>query len=214
MPGDYDFDYILRLDADLQHKDTEKIPVLVAALTERLGGVSKDSHSDNNGGFQLRLLGATNVAEQPVDIDIGFVPKAEVQLFTTNQAISERLAWIRNHVSEEAYETTITNIVLAKDLLKKGGAYKKVEHGGMGGVGVENWILLNGGNLEQAFRAFWDVAHEAGQTRSFVDFQSSYKILDPGINLKFNKHDDFVKVLKPEGYQAMLKVIGEYLNLT
>ena len=102
---------------------------------------------------------------------------------------------------------------MAKTVLKQGEAYKKLEHGGIGGIGVENWILENKGNAIEAFQSFYRSAHDkSGTLLPFDEFQKNYKIIDPGINVKFGRHDNFLYVLKSDGYVKMNEVIEKYLR--
>lgn len=208
---DYDFDLVLRLDKN----DMPKVTRIYEDLKKIFDGEDNGSHADAGQGHQLRLKNAkSNVGTDMFDVDVAFVSKSEVTVFGSHDAVSERLRWIKEHVSESAYESTIANIVLTKKVLKEGNAYKKQEHGGIGGIGVENWILSNGGNMMEAFRSFHDASHDAnGQRRSFEEFKKDYMIMDPGINVKFNRHDDYVSdVLKQSGYEAMCTVIEKYLT--
>lgn len=79
-------------------------------------------------------------------------------------------------------------------------------------MGVENWLLANGGNIAKAFRSFRDMAYEDGVRLPYEKFKEKCKILDPGVNIKFSGHDNFIAVLKPAGYEAMLNAIEKYLG--
>ncbi len=212
LPHSFDFDLVLKLDLG----DEAKVGALVRALKEKLLPTRDNSHGATDEGdmFQLRFEGAV-IAGTPVDIDIAFVKKSELAVYGSHDAVKEKLDWIRQHNGDDAYEDVVANILVAKDVLKKSESYKKLEHGGMGGIGVENWILAHGGNFEHAAKAFWQAAHhESGDRRSLVDFQSQYQIIDPGVNVKFRAHDNFVKILKEQGYRNMLKAIGDYFDWT
>jgi hypothetical protein len=209
-PNNYDFDLVLRLDSADMPKVSEVIKEFQQILQAESYG---DSHGDNNGGYQLRAKKATGIDGNPMDIDIGFVGKSELVQFGSHNAVEEKLKWIKNNIGQEAYEETIANVILTKQVLKEGKAYKKLEDGGIGGIGVENWILANGGNMARAFETFSKAAHdENGAIISLQEFRTKYKILDPGINLKFNNHDNFIGILKENGYQAMVKTIENYLG--
>ena len=207
-PNNYDFDLVLRLD----DADMGKIPKVAGELRDIFKPEKEESHSDGDNGYQLRAKKAVGIDGNPIDIDVAFVRKSQLVQFGSHDAVEEKLDWIKNNVGQEAYEQTVANIVLAKKVLKEGGAYKKFEHGGFGGIGVENWILANGGNMLKAFESFSRAAHgENGEVLSLDDFRKKYKILDPGVNMKFNSHDNFISVLKETGYQAMLKTIEAYI---
>ncbi|MDB5259350.1 MAG: hypothetical protein JWO73_558 [Candidatus Taylorbacteria bacterium] len=211
-PGDFDFDFSLKLDA----KDFPKSPQLVRAIKDVMIFDKDDSHQEAGGYYQLRVKGVTSIGGQQLDkaldIDIGFSSKSDLSAYGSHDAIRDKLKHLKGHDGPEAYEQTVANIILAKQILKEGHAYKKQEDGGFGGIGVENWILGHGGNIEEAFRSFRDAAYENGQKVPYEIFKEKYKILDPGINIKYSGHDDFIRVLKPGGYDAMLRTIENYLS--
>ncbi len=211
-PGDFDFDFSLKLDA----KDFPRAAELAQAIKGVMTFAKDDSHQENGGYYQLRVKGVTSIGgqqlEKPLDIDIGFASKSDLSVYGSHDAIRDKLNYIKSHGGQEAYEQTIANVVLTKQILKQGHAYKKLEDGGFGGVGVENWILANGGNMEEAFKSFRNAAYENGQRLPYEKFKEKYRILDPGVNIKFSSHDNFIDVLKPNGYEAILNAIENYLN--
>lgn len=210
LPGAFDFDLVLKLDL----ADEKKADRIVSALREKWSPAKDNSHGSNAPGdlFQLRFEGA-RIGEVVLDIDIAFVRKSELSVYGSHDAIKEKLTWIQKHLGNEAQDDIVANIIVAKEVLKRADAYKKLEHGGIGGIGVENWLLAHGGNFEQAARAFWKAAHdESGKLRSLANFQDHYQIIDPGVNVKFQSHDNFIHILKEQGYQNMLVAIGKYFN--
>lgn len=211
LPGDYDFDFTLRLD----DTDLGKIPLIARKIIDRFSPREDKSHVEEGGYYQLRAMGAQISDESVADVDIGFVAKSQEVVYGAHDALADKLQWIRDNLDEGQYGLTVANIVLAKKILKNGHAYKPVEDGGMGGVGVENWILQNGGNIDLAFRSFWETAHSGqdGQTVPLESFREMYSIIDAGINVKHNRRDNYVFKLKEDGYEAMLGVIGDYLDL-
>lgn len=210
MPGNFDFDLVLKLDRG----DEAKVGAIVSALANKLRPEKDESHRGNSAGdlFQLRFFGATGIGEKPVDVDIAFVAKSELAVYGSHDAVKDKLDHIKNTSGRDAYDTVLANIVLTKEVLKKGSAYKKQEHGGLGGIGVENWILAHGGNMLNAFKAFRDSAYDGEKRRTLTEFKQQYKIIDPGINVKFLKHDNFVELLTETGYSSMLRVINSYLS--
>ncbi|MEA2056631.1 MAG: hypothetical protein U9O78_02890, partial [Patescibacteria group bacterium] len=206
--GEIDFDLILDLDTGaFEHAMAIKAKMIQSFEPE------EDASHTEEGYVQVRSIGSKAVIPgEKVDIDVGIRRKAELKPFTTDEAISAKLGWIRDNLGEDQYYEVVTNIVLVKRLLKGVGVYKKLD-GGFGGVGVETWILSNDGNLETAFNTFWEAAHdEAGNRRSLSSFREHYTILDPGINFKFNRHDDYVYVLDEAGYKGILDLIETRLG--
>ncbi len=211
LSGDYDFDLSLKLDTG----DFSKASEIADKFKSAFKATSSDFYSEGDEYSQLRLKGVTEIQgmplEKPTDIDIGFAKKSELVVYASHDAVKEKLEWIERNLGPEAYEQTIANILLAKQVLKAGSAYKKLDHGGFGGIGTENWILANGGNMLEAFKTFREAAYENGERVSLDTFRKRYKILDPGFNIKFKGHDNYIGILKPEGYEAMLNTIELYL---
>ncbi len=210
IPGNFDFDLVLKID----HQDEAKVATIVAALKEKLRPVKDESHDGNSESdlYQLRFFGANVGQGDPLDIDIAFVKKSELLVYGSHDAVKDKLTNIKETAGEDAYETVLANIVLAKEILKKGGAYKKLEHGGLGGIGVENWVLAHGGNMIRAFETFRAAAYQGKKRRTLSEFKEQYPLVDPGINLKSLKHGDFVQLLTESGYKNMLQVIEDYLR--
>jgi hypothetical protein len=109
---------------------------------------------------------------------------------------------------------------LAKEILTVEHAYKRFEDGGLGGIGVENWILQNNGNLQKAMTSFWESCHdETNRIIPFDQFKQDYWIIDPGINLRpginpdIHSHDNFTARMRSEGYLKMVEAVGSYLEL-
>ncbi len=212
----FDFDFSLKLDA-LEIKNIEKISSEIMSqfvFQKRLGGETKSNY------IQLRMQGVTSIGgvelPQPVDIDIGVGSKSELRQFETQDALKEKMEYIKTRNGEEAYEDTLANIVLAKRILKQAHAYKKANsdggEGGFAGVGTENWILANNGNMLDAFTSFKKAAYDVNGTRlPFEEFKKRYQLYDAGINIKKQRHDNFIEVLNEQGYSNMLVAIEKYI---
>lgn len=211
MSENFDFDLALRIDI----ADEAKIPAIVQALHEKFSPSKDESHAGNTPSdlYQLRFMGAKGFGDKPVDIDIAFVKKSELSVYGSHDAVRDRLDWVREHLGEASYEDVVSNIIMAKKVLKDGDAYKKKEDGGMGGIGVENWILANGGNLHQAAESFWNAAHDGSTQISLETFKSRYSVIDPGVNVKFLAQDNYVSMLNENGYAKTLKVLQKYLQI-
>lgn len=216
MPGDGDFDFMMRLDKK-QMTNPEKLRELKESLLKALG---KDSTNEVTGGGDFRLKGVSIEAlDVSVDIDITFVEKTDKLTYSTERALEDRLKSIREQ-SPEQYSLVVANILLAKQTLKDAGVYKpnrgEVPQGGLGGVGVENWILQNGGSFEKATIEFLN----ASKDKTFEEFKKSYSIWDFGENHLASKkgiypHDNFVENnMSEQGYLKMKEVLTNYLNKT
>ena len=212
-PGSGDFDFIMRLDKAILH-DPSKKEKLKQVLLKNLGEVNSQNLT-NEGDF--RLKGVQIDRDTYVDIDITFTVKTDKISYSSDMALQDRLGTIKK-ISQEKYKFVVANILLAKQVLKQAGVYKPRRgddpQGGLGGIGIENWILQNGGSFIDAAKSFIDAANE----KSFEEFKSSYQIWDFGQNHLSERrgqylHDDFVaNNMSEEGYHKMVRALKEYVN--
>lgn len=207
-----DFDLSLLLDA----RDFPRAAELAKAFISRCRYKSDNSHSDREGYFQLRLVGVSAIGKEiidpPIDLDIGFAKNSELEVFSSHEAVKEKLEFIGQNQGESFKQEAIANIILAKKVLKAGGVYKKFEENGLGGIGVETWILQHSGNFLEAVESFLNAAKTAKTVRSFEKFKEKYKIFDPGINIKKKRHDDFVRNLSESSYRKMVGILSDYIE--
>lgn len=208
VPGNYDFDMSLQLDPNDSKRISEIADVVKGVLK-----LQQDASHTETDYIQVRGIGSQIIEGEVLDIDIGIGKRSDEGIFASSDSIAQKLESIRTTLGNEAYLDALANIVLAKKILKAGHAYKKLEDGGMGGIGVENWILLHNGNMFDAFQSFWQTSHdEQGGVLPYEEFAKRYKVFDAGLNIKFNRHDNFIRVLKPNGYTALVETIGRYLR--
>ena len=212
MPGDGDFDFMLKLDRKIKD-DPEKMNKLKLALL-------KEFHCDENdmidsGDFRLKKVKLDNL-DVPVDIDITFEVKTDKIAYSTDECLKDRLKNIRKTNPEE-YHLILSNILLAKKYLKEFEVYKPDRgdnpQGGLGGVGIENWILQYGGSFYDAAKSFIESAHG----KSFEEFQKSYVIWDFGENHLVTRkniypHDNFVYNMSESGYKKMKDALEKLLK--
>ena len=237
-PGSGDFDYLARLDRSILNDPTKKQQITDALLAafgkaDEVNGTSNQidnldhnedgegegeaSQADNksrivNGNLRLKQVSIDGLAE-PVDIDITFAQKTNKVQYPTDAALADRLSNIKNQ-SETKYRQVLANIIYAKQFLKAAGAYKPRRSpeaegvGGLGGVGIENWVLQHGGSFKQAARDFLTIADSCS---SFEDFCAHYPVWDYGENhkgIRSKPHDNFVADnMNQEGYERMKQAL-------
>jgi hypothetical protein len=202
--GDGDFDYSLRLDRAILQNSGLLNQIQQALATEL--GLAIDGRGN---------LRASDGSTEKVDIT--FIQKTNKLVHTSEQEIIDRLENIRGQ-SPEQYEQVIANIVFAKKLLKQADAYKPrgaaTSQGGLGGIGIENWILQNGGSFVAAAREFMVAAEQAD---GFEKFKRLYKVYDLGQNQLYEMRDnepfdEFVDGnMNENGYQKMKAALAEFL---
>ena len=212
-PSDGDFDFMMRLDK-LILSNPSRLNELKQTLLRNLGR-ENSSELIGTGDFRLKSVQIDN--DTSVDIDITFTEKTDKISYSTDMALQDRLATIQK-TDPKKYKYVVANILLAKQVLKKAEVYKpnrgQIPQGGLGGVGIENWILQNGGSFIDAAISFV----EAADGKSFSEFQSTYQIWDFGDNHLAERrgqyaHDNFVANNMSEvGYQKMVQELKEYLK--
>ena len=212
-PGDGDFDFMMRLDKTIL-SNPARLNELKQTILRNLG---RENSSELTGTGDFRLKSVPIDTDMSVDIDITFTEKTDKVSYSTDMALQDRLATIQRN-DPEKYKYVVANILLAKQVLKKAEAYKpnrgEIPQGGLGGVGIENWILQNGGSFIDAAKSFV----EAADGKSFSEFQSTYQIWDFGDNHLAERrglysHDNFVSNNMSEaGYQKMVQALKEYLK--
>ena len=214
-PGSGDFDYMARLDRSILNNPTKRQQITDALLTAF--GRENDGSAIVNGNLRLKQVSIDGLAE-PVDIDITFAQKTNKVQYPTDAALADRLDNIKNQ-SETKYQQVLANIIYAKQFLKAAGAYKPRRSpeakgiGGLGGVGIENWVLQHGGSFKQAARDFLAVADSCS---GFEDFCTHYPVWDYGENhkgIRSKPHDNFVADnMNPEGYERMKEALRAVVN--
>lgn len=218
-PGDGDFDFMIRLDNILLRNSSQ----IKEQIKRALDAISRPTIEDITASGDFRFKGVSiQGLEDKVDIDLTFTKRTDEIEYTTEECIRDRLETIKRNNPDD-YKYVIANILLAKKVLKTAGAYKKKSapepemgkkdiRGGLGAVGIENWILQNGGSFERAARDFLKTASTCG---TLTDFQNKYAIWDFGENYTAGKnypHDNFVYNMNEEGFQKMKKTLEDYIR--
>lgn len=221
LPNDYDYDYYLRLDKRNLYTYDEK-----NCLISNLKNLEKNLNeylnpSKNIPGKEGRVRGTgINIdgLKKAVDIDVTFTQKTNKTTYSTDMALEERLNNIKENNSDK-YEDVIANIVLAKYVLKKANCYKPdrsdSNQGGIGGVGVENWILQNGGSFKNSCLEFLSAATIDGQMVPFNEFKQKYFIWDLGENRENRNEypfDNFINNMNESGYKKMYNALSTYVK--
>ena len=159
-----------------------------------------------------------------MDIDLSFTERTDEIEYSTDECVKDRLETIKNQ-SEEDYKYVVANILTAKSYFKRIGAYKKQNaaapepgkedtRGGFGAVGIENWVLQNGGSFEKAARGFMEVAEKC---KDLSEFQNQYAIWDFGENHTSSEkdsypHDNFVYNMNEAGYKKIKEGLASLIE--
>ena len=237
-PNDGDFDFIVRLDKALI-SDAKKLEEFKNLLRKELKTRAEVKEETAKGDFRYKKVSLDGL-DEPVDIDMTFIQKTDKVEYSTDMCLKDRLETIRN-LSEEKYQAVLANIILAKKVLKEGKCYKphhapeNIREDGLGGVGVENWILQNGGSFYAASKSFLAATEQAQteiknnpnissmskeeQARAEFDcFKKYYQIWDFGKNhmseeKKTYPHDEFVyDNMAVDGYIRMKETLRAYVK--
>lgn len=219
LPGDGDFDFMVKLDGKILNAPQELKQLLEKSLCTL--DMPSESIITAKGDFRFKDVSIEGLKDK-VDIDLSFTKRTDEIEYTTEECIKDRLETIRKNNPED-YKCVVANILLAKTVLKSAGAYKKKSspepqngqedtRGGLGAVGIENWILQNGGSFEKAARDFLEVARECF---GLSDFQQNYAIWDFGENYMAGdhySHDNFVYNMNDNGYSNMVNALEDYIR--
>ena len=214
VPGNGDFDFILKCSSREEQKE------MISKMRTFIHGTPTGGDNEFNIRYEdVKIEGL----ETPVDIDVtSETKKLEVE-YSSDLCVRDRLDNIRNTYGEEAVEQVVDNILVAKKKLKEIGAYKKstskgsTELGGFGGIGVENWVLQNGGSFILAMETFLDATKgENGEDIRFEEVKKKYPIYDFGQNhrveIKNDGHDHFIEGLTGAGFTKMKEKFPEILR--
>lgn len=215
--NDSDHDFIMKLDKNIL-LDPIKLQKLKETIINSFESIEYKTLT-SQGDFRFTGVKVKGI-ENPIKLDITFMQKTNKINYSTDSAIKDRLNIIKEN-DHEKYNLVIANILLAKQMLKNAKVYKSKrsneQQGGLGGVGVENWILNNGGSLVDAAKSFLD----ASNGKNFAEFKETYYIWDFGENYMSASsertnylHDNFVNNMSEEGYDKMKECLKNYLNNT
>ena len=214
-PGSGDFDYMMRVDKSIMDNPA-KLGQISNALLAKFG---KTKHAVDevleNGNLRLKGVSIEGL-DTSVDIDISFTQKTNKVQYSTDMALADRLENIKKQ-SPEKHQQVVANIIFAKQFLKSAGSYKpnrgETPQGGLGGVGVENWVLQNGGSFLSAAKEFMSVAEKC---ENFEEFKAKYAVWDFGENHMSKgerQHDNFVSDnMSADGYKRMKQALVTFLQ--
>jgi len=218
-PGEGDFDFMMKLDKSLIEKP-EQLEEFKSTLLNSFGLSKEQLQSGEitwNGDFRLKGVALDGVV---VDIDITFAQKTDAIQYSTDESLVDRLSVIKEKYPQQ-YDYVLANIILAKQVLKEAGAYKRARgetpQGGLGGGGIENWVLQHGGSFEDAAKSFL----ESSNGKTFEEFKKTYKVWDFGENHVATNdnvfksyrypHDNFVSCnMNETGFEKMKNALYSY----
>lgn len=212
IPGDGDFDLMLKCSSKEQQLE------MIKKIKTFLHGTDKLGTNDLNIRYKNVTLDGL---DEPIEVDITSEQKQLELDYSSDLCIRDRLETIRRLYGDEGVQTVVNNIIVAKQKLKETGCYKKsnsvgaTEYGGFGGIGVENWILQNGGSFVKAMKTFLENSKEKnGEELDFEEFKKRYPIYDFGQNHRsLQKHNDhYIEGLTSDGYKELKTVFRDLLQ--
>ena len=206
VPGDGDFDFMLRHNTSQQVLTDLQSLVLSRATGEKV--IVGD-------GFRSKGVILPN--GEKADIDVTCAKKNLKLEYSSDMCVKDRLHSIEEE-DPKKLPYVKANIIMAKKILKAMGIYKKLgsdgatKYGGFGGIGVENWVLQNGGSFEQAMTTYLEAAEKSATYDSFIQ---QYPIFDFGNNQRDSrgKHDRFSAFLdEKEGFVKVKQSLRSNLD--
>jgi len=209
-----DYDFLIRIDNNIMKKP-ERLKLIKEALKKALNA------PDNS--FKWKSIKIEGL-DLPIDLDISFKPKTDDIVYSSDAAIRDRLNTVKRE-NPEYYSLVLANIIYAKKILKENNCYygkthSKCVYAGIGGIGVENWILSHHGSFIEAAEDFLRVASVC---KNYEEFREKYKIWNFGENFYYemdeemlesnNKHNEFISDSMSEvGFEQMKTVLQKELN--
>ncbi len=214
-----DFDFTVRIDESIVWK--------VKSMLEN--NLQASGHITQTAKYKVRLTGVTIPGlEKPIDLDFSLTPQKK-KYFPSENSVTQRLDNIKQQ-DENKYKLVLANIMYAKAYLKESGSYKPARaildgkdrsYGGLGGIGIENWILQNGGSFIDAINEFLMYAKAAEEMTNnpmdeFIEFEKRYAIMDYGqdhvaTSKGIFPYDDFIiKNMRVNGYITMKNALLEF----
>ena len=188
IPGDGDFDFMLKC------VDNRERVNMISIIGGKLNGKVKAGTNAYNLRYEDVIIDGLGV---PVDIDVTSEKKSLAVEYSSDMCVRDRLDNIEKVYGEEKRKSVVDNIIVAKKKLKEAGLYKKVgsdkatSFGGFGDIGVENWILQNGGSFILAMETFLDSTKDKdGKDIGFEEFKKVYPIYDFGQNHREDARND------------------------
>lgn len=221
VPDDFDFDFMLKLDRKYTI-DPEMVRYIIDILKKELKPTDMIPTKNN----RFRGTGISVSDFSGLDIDISIDQRRNDNSYSSEMCLNDRYESIKKQYPD-CYPLVLANVVKAKQILKEKHVYKALE-GGMGGIGVENWILQNGGSFRLAAEDFVSHAYRDGVLVDYVEFIKNYHVFDFGCNhepkFKFRSpydlhddvyypYDDYIADnLTKEKYIEMAEILKNYLD--
>lgn len=215
----WDFDFTVRFSAENESEMWTKFGKIKSALRGLDGNLLEGNANDKVRLIDVKIPGL----DAPVDLDFS-INGQKKDYVSTDDALKDKLENIRKQ-DEAKYRLVLANIMFAKDYLKTSGAYKpnrslsyeerKNGNGCIGGIGIENWILQNGGSLIDAMNEFLSYA---SLDKDFIDFEKEYAIMDFGQDhvsvskRRFPHHNFIMRNMRENGYRKMINALVELKN--
>lgn len=216
-PNNYDYDFIVRVNHDIIN-DPQKFQTFTTTLASSLG----ISDTTLQGDIKHKKIKINNIS---IDVDFSFTKKTDKIDYSAEMCNEDKLTTI-----EKLYPNKINvvraNIIYAKKYLKENKVYKKKDkEGGLGGIGIENWILQNGGSFYDAAQTFIEASQDKnGNTISYDNFCKKYEIWNFGQDYYIERENEkngthkslytnFTKEnLTEDGYYKMVEALTKYLS--
>lgn len=212
--GASDFDFSILLDRNqLKSLSTAEKQEIINNIIESIGSLETLGSTYGMEGETTQMAGSKIKLDsgEIIEFDLAITDKGtNIDGSNSHEYVIERLNNIREIEGEEKYKFVIANIIFAKKFLKAYQCYKKKnQEGGMGGIGIENWILQHNGNFEEAAEAFLtNATREDGSIKQFEEFKSQYTVYDPGKDIRSGEHDNFIgNNMTHVGYQKMVEAL-------
>lgn len=214
--GDADYDFVLLLDGAIIQNEN-----MMNKIRSAIKNSFKTENIEEANEYDFRFKNI-NIDSSIIDIDISFLKRTDKITYSSDMAVNDRFKNMEK-VSKVKTELVKRNIIMAKRILKNAGVYKthKIDaEYGIGGIGIENWILLHGGSLIDAFNSFIGVydnlSHLYDGEELLEEFKKNYQIWDFGTDFfdaNCESREFISEYMNVDSLKKMATVLKEYLTL-
>ena len=220
IPYDGDYDFVIRINRDIDINDNLENE-FIKKIISKFDVVEPGRMV--YGDIKEMII---KIDGKEYHLDLSFTRKTDKLSYSSEMCVSDRLNTIKE-LYPDKYRLVLANIIYAKKFFKENECYKKGQYGqgGLGGIGVENWILQNGGSFyDAAFEFLSNAYDENGNIVDYDSFIKKYYIWDFGenfyterkneqFNYHNNLHDNFIKNnLTRDGYEKICKALKKFVN--
>ncbi|WP_148278098.1 hypothetical protein [Desulfobacula toluolica] len=163
-------------------------------------------------------LGEVQFHDKIIDVDVTFILKLPNNIVITHMAKQLQYTNILKNHGESVLKSILANIIAAKSIFKNALTSKASNVVGLGGIGIETWIVQSGGSMLNAFIDFKTIFSQNLYDIPPEVYNSELLLFnDPGVAHKKDlMNDNYLVSLfsnqKDKSIQHMISIVDSYLE--